>query len=109
MNVPCSALLTSQPNITCPVRKQKPLHVTVNDDHDNHNDNLESQSGEDNLSVEVSPVLAPGSWGDYECKASNRLGHASATTSITGDHHVHDHEPKQQMVLKNQVGQMRLR
>merc|ERR1719273_1074136 len=40
--------------------------------------------GEDNLSVEVSPVLAPGSWGDYECKASNRLGHASATTSITG-------------------------
>jgi len=40
--------------------------------------------GEDNLSVEVSPVLAPGSWGDYECKASNGLGHASATTSITG-------------------------
>jgi len=40
--------------------------------------------GEDNLSVEVSPVLAPGSWGEYECKASNRLGHASATTSITG-------------------------
>jgi len=34
--------------------------------------------------VEVSPVLAPGSWGEYECKASNRLGHASATTSITG-------------------------
>ena len=42
--------------------------------------------GEDNLSVEVSPVLAPGSWGEYECKASNRLGHASATTSITGAH-----------------------
>jgi len=40
--------------------------------------------GEDNLSLEVSPVLAPGSWGEYECKASNRLGHASATTSITG-------------------------
>ena len=28
----------------------------------------------------------PGSWGEYECKASNRLGHASATTSITGAH-----------------------
>jgi len=40
--------------------------------------------GEENLSVEVSPVLAPGSWGEYQCKASNRLGHASATTSITG-------------------------
>ena len=36
--------------------------------------------------MEVSPVLAPGSWGKYECKASNRLGHASATTSITGAH-----------------------
>jgi len=39
---------------------------------------------EDNLSLEVSPVLSPGSWGEYECKASNNLGHASATTSITG-------------------------
>ena len=49
-------------------------------------------SGEDNLSVEVSPVLAPGSWGEYECKASNRLGHASASTEITGDHHDQDDE-----------------
>ena len=29
-------------------------------------------------------MLSPGSWGEYECKASNNLGHASATTSITG-------------------------
>ena len=48
----------------------------------------------------MSPVLAPGSWGEYECKASNRLGHASATTSITGDHLGHDHDSKQEIVLK---------
>ena len=36
------------------------------------------------MSLEVAPVLSPGSWGEYECKASNNLGHASATTSITG-------------------------
>ena len=39
MHIPCSALLTPQPLIiTCPVKKQKPVHVTVDDDHDNHND-----------------------------------------------------------------------
>ena len=36
------------------------------------------------MSLEVAPVLSPGSWGEYKCKASNNLGHASATTSITG-------------------------
>ena len=59
--------------------------------------------------MEVSPVLAPGSWGEYQCKASNRLGHASATTSITGDHH-NDHDdddPKQQIeFLKKPISKL---
>ena len=68
------------------------LHVTVDNEYVNMFNMIITTmistmniSGEENLSVEVSPVLAPGSWGEYQCKASNRLGHASATTSITGD------------------------
>ena len=57
------------------------------------------------MSLEVAPVLSPGSWGEYECKASNNLGHASATTSITGallcdDRDDHDYRDDHGIMMK---------
>ena len=50
-------------------------------------------------------MLSPGSWGEYECKASNNLGHASATTSITGallcdDRDDHDNRDDHGIMMK---------
>ena len=53
-------------------------------------------------------MLSPGSWGEYECKASNNLGHASATTSITGallcdDRDDHDDRDNHGIMMKKKL------